>query len=49
MSGSTSKYLRSLISFQENPIMRRIYRRIKKRYNKLPHNEKHLIKTYINL
>ncbi len=49
MSGSTSKYLRGLISFQANPIMKRVYKRLKKNYTKLPHNKKHLIKSYINL
>jgi hypothetical protein len=49
MSGSTAKYLRGLISYQDNPIMKRVYRRVKKRYNELPKNKKHLIKNYINL
>jgi hypothetical protein len=49
MSGSTSRYLRNLISFQADPIMKRVYKRLKKRYTKLPHNKKHLIKSYINL
>jgi len=49
MSGSTSRYLRSLINFQSDPIMKRAYKRVKKRYTKLPHNKKHLIKSYINL
>ena len=49
MSGSTSRYLRSLISFRADPIMKRVYKRLKKRYTKLPHNKKHLIKSYISL
>ena len=49
MSGSTARYLRSLISFQKDPIMKRVYKRIKKRYTELPHNKKHLIKSYTNL
>ncbi len=47
MSGSTSRYLRSLISFQANPVMKRVYKRVKQRYTELPHDKKHLIKDYL--
>ena len=47
MSGSTARYLRGLINFQEDPIVKRVYKRLKKRYTKLPHNKKHLIKHYL--
>jgi len=47
MSGSTSRYLRSLLNFQANPIMKRVYKRVKQRYTKLPHDQKHLIKDYL--
>jgi len=52
MSGKTARYLRELIDYNlntPNPIFKKVYKRIKKRYTELPHNKKHLIRNYTNL
>jgi hypothetical protein len=42
MNKKTSKKLKAIIGDIDNPIMRRVYRRLKKQYNKVPEDSRSL-------